>query len=255
MTECACPSGLRGRVRGMKVREEKILTDRQLAKRGGQLDELLGACWEETVEPGPYSIVNRLDWSKVLQGDRFYALMQIRIATYGPEYAFAMACKNVACRARIDWELNLSDLRVRMLSDESRAALQGGNRIEAQLPESGRRVWFKLLTGEDERKLARAASGDREGALSHVLALRVVEIEGVEPQARVRFLEDLSLRDADYLFDTFDAHECGVDTAIEIECPECLEVQDVELPFDQGFFLPGRERSKRRRGQQTFSRG
>jgi len=40
-----CPSGLTGRIRGMKVREERVLADRKLAKTGGQLDELLGASW------------------------------------------------------------------------------------------------------------------------------------------------------------------------------------------------------------------
>ena len=50
-----CPSGLQGRVRGMKVREERVLADRKLAKNGGQVDELLAACWEETIDPGPYA--------------------------------------------------------------------------------------------------------------------------------------------------------------------------------------------------------
>ena len=49
-----CPSGLSGRIRGMKVREEHVLADRKLAKNGGQVDELLAACWEETLDPGPY---------------------------------------------------------------------------------------------------------------------------------------------------------------------------------------------------------
>jgi hypothetical protein len=47
-----CPSGLSGRIRGMKVREERILADRKLANNGGQVNELLGACWEETLGPG-----------------------------------------------------------------------------------------------------------------------------------------------------------------------------------------------------------
>ena len=38
-----CPSGLTGRVRGMKVREEHVLADRKLAKSGGQIDELSDA--------------------------------------------------------------------------------------------------------------------------------------------------------------------------------------------------------------------
>lgn len=40
-----CASGLQGRVRGMKVREERVLADRKLTKNGGQVDELLAACW------------------------------------------------------------------------------------------------------------------------------------------------------------------------------------------------------------------
>ena len=51
-----CPSGLTGRVRGMKVREERVLADRKLAKSGGQIDELLSACWEETLDAGPYAL-------------------------------------------------------------------------------------------------------------------------------------------------------------------------------------------------------
>jgi hypothetical protein len=67
-----CPSGLQGRVRGMKVREERVLADRKLAKNGGQIDELLAACWEETLDAGPYVLGegSKLDLGKVLQGDR-----------------------------------------------------------------------------------------------------------------------------------------------------------------------------------------
>ncbi|MFH1919263.1 MAG: hypothetical protein ABIP48_05155, partial [Planctomycetota bacterium] len=74
-----CPSGLSGRIRGMKVREERVLTDRKLAKSGGQVDRLLAACWEETLDPGPYDFGDKdIDWDLVLQGDRFFVLLQLR---------------------------------------------------------------------------------------------------------------------------------------------------------------------------------
>ena len=101
-----CPTGLTGRIRGMKVREERVLSDRKLAKSGGQGDELLAACWEETVDAGPYDFGEKdIDWGQVLQGDRFYALLRVRALTYGAEYAFAVSCQSEACRARIEWEL------------------------------------------------------------------------------------------------------------------------------------------------------
>lgn len=99
-----CPSGLSGRIRGMKVREERILADRKLAKYGGQVDELLAACWQETLDPGPYSLAEgaKLDPSKILQGDRFFALLMVRTLTYGPDYAFGASCRNDNCRAHIE---------------------------------------------------------------------------------------------------------------------------------------------------------
>ena len=81
----------------------------------------------------------------------------------------------------------------------------------------------------------------------------MLEVEGVEPKGKRQFLEDLSMRDADFLVDEFDRVDCGVDTTIEIECPECLQTQEVELPFDRGFFLPGRERTARRRARSSSS--
>jgi hypothetical protein len=87
-----CPSGLNCRIRGTKVREERVLADRRLAKSGGQVDELLAACWEETLDASPYDFGEKaIDWGVVLQSDRFYALLQIRALTCGPTYAFKVA--------------------------------------------------------------------------------------------------------------------------------------------------------------------
>jgi len=60
-----------------------------------------------------------------------------------------------------------------------------------------------------------------------------------------------SMRDADFLVDEFDRVDCGVDTTLEIECPECFATQEVDLPFDRTFFMPGRERTARRRDRST----
>ena len=76
--EIECPSGLVGKVRGLKGRDGRFLTDQTIARQGTMIDHILGACWEETVEPGVYSNgAIRPDgfpnWGKVLQGDRTYA--------------------------------------------------------------------------------------------------------------------------------------------------------------------------------------
>ncbi|WP_230467572.1 hypothetical protein [Lujinxingia vulgaris] len=78
-----CPSGLTGRIRGMKVCEERVLADRKFVKSGGQVDALLGACWEETLEPGLYDFGDKdIDWGAVLQGDRFFEDLSMRDADF-----------------------------------------------------------------------------------------------------------------------------------------------------------------------------
>lgn len=246
MTEVRCPSGLTGRVRGMKVREERILADRKLAKMGGQVDRLLAACWEKTLDPGPYDFGDKdIDWGKVLQGDRFYALLQLRAATYGPIYAFQVGCQNAECRAKIEWEVDVvEDLPVQLLEGENLERFRDGNVFETVLPDSGAVVRFRLLTGAEERKIPqlRKSAGDR--VLSAMLALRIVEIEGVEARRKRAFIDDLTMADATFLMAEFDRVDCGVDTSIEIECPHCYTVQTVDLPFDRTFFVPGRKTTR-----------
>ena len=109
-----CPSGLQGCVRGMKVREERVLADRKLAKSGGQVDELFRSLLGGDPRPGPYALAEgaKLDLGK-FQGDRFFALLMVRALTYGPEYAFGVSCRTTTAAARIDWEIDLTKLPVR----------------------------------------------------------------------------------------------------------------------------------------------
>lgn len=239
-TTIICPSGLSGEIRGLKGKEGKLLADRGAARAGSTFEKLLAGCWLQTFDPGIYSITDGapLDWSKVLVADRFYTLLQIRSLTFGDEYAFSVQCKSAGCRERFEWELSLADLPVRALSETSRAAFKDGNRFEARLPRDGRRVWFRLMTGADEARAAVALKNARDGMLLTALAIRIVEIEGVADKDRRSFLEEMEMADATALLDTFEEVDGGVETTLEVECPHCFGVQEVELPFERGFFLP-----------------
>jgi hypothetical protein len=246
MSEITCPSGLRGTIRKMKVQEARSFASQRKAK-GDPMGRLLQACWEETVDPGPYDFGDKsIDWNKALVGDRLYALMAIRIETFGPEYAFSVNCRERECRRRIEWELDLGKLPVRELTDESREAFINGNRFETLLPEAGKRLWFRMLVGEDEVRLARLRQGRDELDLFDLVGFRVDEVDGVEPRKIRAFIDDLSMADADFLIDELDRVDCGVDTAIDIECPRCGAVQEIELPFDRTFLMPGKGRAARR---------
>ncbi len=245
-----CPSGLSLRIRHLRVRLQRLLTDKQLQRRGEQFTKLLAECTEEVLDPGPYTLPvgAALDWGNVLEGDRLFALIQIRVETHGPEYAFDVPCPTTTCDA-IPWVLDLNDLPVEPLAEDSRAKFVAGNRFETYLPHAERAAWFKLLTGKDERGRARLTR--QLGELGAAIRSRVVEIDDVEPKRLNDFVDDLSFADADHLLDVFDRVDCGVETTIDVECPECLTRVEVELPFDRGFFLPGEQRKARRKSRSS----
>jgi hypothetical protein len=239
-THIVCPSGLAGEIRGLKGKEGKLLSDRTAARAGATFEKILAGCWVATTDPGMYELPDSgaVDWSKVLVADRFYTLLQIRAQTFGNDYAFSVQCQSTACRDRFEWSLNLQELPVVPLSDAAKAAFRSGNRFETTLPRDGRKVRFRLMTGADEVRAASVLRAGRDGMLLTALALRICEIENVPDHDRCKFLDELDMADAAALLDQFDQADAGVETTIEVECPACLGVQDVELPFERSFFLP-----------------
>lgn len=245
-----CPSGLQVQIRGLKGKEGRLLSDRNAVRQGTVLDSLLIACTEQVLDPGPYTLRadGKLDWNQVLLGDRFYVLLQIRLASFGPEYTFKVQCKEPMCREPFEHEINLaSDLVVKPMIDEDREVLKNGGVFTTTLSD-GREVRYRLATGADEKKALRNRTLD--SAMIDMLMLRIVSIEGVGEvkqtdigtQRAVKgirsYLEDLEFGELVRILNALDSHDCGVDIDIEIQCPACGGVQEVQLPFERGFFLP-----------------
>lgn len=242
-----CPSGLRGTIRKLKVREENLLADRKKLRSGAAINEALGGVWQSTDDPGPYALEQGVNpnWNDVLVGDQLYAMIQMRIATYGKDFAFRTQCTNLGCGSPFEWEIDLEKIPVQRLSEKSKVIFQGGNRYEVTL-ESGPRIWFKLLTsGEAQRGILNARRDSPDRFVTVALRLQILEVEGVGKKRSEleAFIDDLDADLADELRAAFDAAGCGLETTIDIECPTCGAIGEIEIPFagDRGFF------SRRRR--------
>jgi len=245
------PSGLTVRVRRLKLRELNILANRKLAKKGTSITELLRSVWEETLDPGIYQppfvewpenssgqVVPR--WDQVLIGDRTHILLAIRELSRGPEYSFEVTCQGPACRRTIPWTVDLRKLERHGLSDEARTKLTGDgeNLFYRDLPYSGHKVAFRLMTGADEAQVAKVASQDGgEAMVSASILLRLPYVSGAtSPRERRDFVEDMDLEDAAWLQDQWEAADVMVQQEMEVECPHCWRTQRVAIPFDADFF-------------------
>lgn len=275
--EIECPSGLTGKIRGLTGKDGRYLTDPALNRSGALPDHILANVWEETTNPGFYRLNDKgkLTFGQVLVGDRMYALIQSRIAGRGDSmYQFPAQCAEEGCRKKFDWEIDLDDLPVQRLSQALRDQFTTGDfDLKCIVPGSedrkllttdqttglvlakpkreivvgtGKTVTFRLQTGDDEavlrklqeksRKKKREGS-DEENAMVDMILTRTKAIDGVSPEGMVEYLESLSLDSIAQLLDRYDEQDCGVDTTIEIECPECRGLRDITLPFGGDFFF------------------
>jgi hypothetical protein len=241
-------SGLAIEIRPLKGSEIRAVADPQLLRTGGSVDVMLKACLLEIVDPGPYAWLSaggRLDWDRVLSGDRFDALLATRVATFGPDYYMRVQCTGPRCKESYEWELNLGDLPRRALKASSREMIASGkNRLTTTAPD-GHEVHYKLNVGGDEKTAAKLRK-QAGNAWSQVdaLALAILEVEGIGTARNkvIDWIEGMAWPDVMELFQTIEDSNCGVDTKIETYCPHCGWQQEIQMPFDAGFFNPKRRK-------------
>lgn len=234
--EVICPSGLRIEVRGMKIKEANALADAGNARKGTTMDQLLTACTVGMLDAGQYPFPEeKIVWPDVLLGDRFAALMGIRIQTHGPLYGFGLQCSSRVCKAHFEWQVDLEkDLTWKEYDREALASFFASKSFPIEMPD-GKAAELRFLVGRDERDLAK---GRKDKVLSEALGKRIVSISETHPNDRMKYIENLGMGEARELLAALDQYDGGVDTTIGVECPECGQHITVDLPFESGFWMP-----------------
>jgi len=244
--QITCPSGLAGEIRKLKVKEENLLADVKKMRSGVGLNDVLRSIWTATHDSGPYKLDDGEppDFNKVLMGDHFYATVYMRVASIGPEYAFKTQCTNQFCRQPFEWELDLTKLPVQKLSDESRKIFTTDNRFEAVVPSTGTKVWFKLLLSDAQQRFNKARREQAHRMATMAMRMQLIEVEGVDKRKLNDWIDDLDTDDASALREAFDAAGCGIETTIEVECPSCDQIFEIELPLGGRDFFSRRKVTK-----------
>lgn len=249
-TTITCPSGLKGEIRSLKIRDGRWLSNKQLQRKNKIIDRILSECWVSTEDPGIYTLDanGKPKWLDALVGDRDYALIAIRSESWGP-YEIKLTCD--ACEQRFVWEIDLEEMlseQGKPLSKESRETFKTSNLFSTEIElDELRKVEFKLATGADamkafqrrqKRSKQRGKNDDDENLLLDAVKIRLRGVDGIEGKDLDDFLEGLPLRKLRSFIKAFDRHDCGIDTTVEYECPNCGDRDDVDLPFDPAFFFP-----------------
>lgn len=218
-------------IKQMTAKEEDLLANQELIKKGKVLDKLM-----ESV------IVNkavRID--EILIPDKNAIFIAIRRLAYGDDYPISIGCPN--CSAQNKVKVNLGELAYRPFNFDNYS--KGKNEFTFTLP-SGTIVTYKLLNQLDEQnidaELAQIKKISKENTAEITTRLKYLlsSIDGNPDRAGIRrFVEErLTARDSLALRKHMRENNPDVDMSFNFTCSECAFERRLDVPIGASFLWP-----------------
>ena len=230
-------------LRPMTGEEEMVLATQKIARTGEALDVIFRSCLQE----------KQYDPANLLSVDRTYLMIYLRGISYTTKYDVEVACPN--CRTKFPYSLNLDDMWIDDCPQDF-----GPESLHDVMPVSGLAFRYRLSRGTDEtdiqqhqqRQRLAGFAEPRDDFLVYRLVGLLEDIEGVtDKQELADVLSNLLGGDSAYLRQTVIEPPFGVDTRVDIECPNqaCGIPFGIALPMAVDFFFP-----RPRKGSRTTAR-
>lgn len=217
-------------VKLMTAKEEDILSNQSLIKKGLQLDKLLESI---VVEPG----VNVDD---LTIGDKNAILIASRVLAFGPEYTVTI--QDPFDKEETEVTIDLSKIKIKEI-DES--LLNRNNEYPFTLPVSKTQIKFKLLTHRDEtiiNKDIEASQKTLKQANEITTRYRriIVEVDGSRDAGTIsNFVANRLLAgDSKALRKHINQISPDLDLKFDYISPVTGETEALRIPFGVSFFYP-----------------
>lgn len=259
------PSGMQVEMKGRSISAMKKTIEKM---GGGMVGTQTSALEDATLrlvnpgfnDPGKIASGTGVNWPNALAEDRVYGLIATRIVSYEKGYEYNMEISCSYCGNRIGWYFNLhphdqeeGELLVYPFAPENGEIFKSGEPFEIEFME--KKIKWNMLTGKDEDVIEKLGMQDPDLDTDDLsLAMRLKEIEGVDPNDKVAWVEDLGEERLD-LQGMMEEQGCGIDTIMEVFCKSCQKRSEQPLPFDADFWVPLDKVRKRRRARSAKARG
>jgi hypothetical protein len=217
-------------VKYMTAKEEDILTNQTYIKSGVVIDKLLEAL-----------VISPINFKDILIGDKNAIMIAARVYGYGPHYVFNYT--NPGTGAEEEVMVDLSMVNDKELT-ETQVVEPGVNHFEFELPLSGKKIGFKILTQGDEDniqlELKNLRKMKRDGELTTRLKHTIVSVEGETDTDKIREFVDTELlaRDSRALRNYIKEISPDVDLTFNFEGEDGTIVENVQIPIGVNFFWP-----------------
>ena len=220
-------------IKYMTAREEDILASQNLIRKGVVLDKL----FESIVVDKDVNV------NDILIGDKNAILVATRVLGYGPEYKVEVTDPSTLELQKVS--IDLSKLQTKEIDFD---LLNSENRYEFELPQSKKKIVFRLLTHKDEQDvnaeiqaLQRLQKGDSVSQdISTRLRYMILEVDGNTDKGFINNFVRNSLlaRDSRALRNYVQEITPDLDLTFNFVSELTGEEEALDIPFGAGFFYP-----------------
>lgn len=216
----------------MTAREEDILANQDLIRKGKVLDRLLQSL-----------IVNKeIDYRDILLPDKNFIFIAIRRLAYGSKYAVSFTCPR--CGEISHEEINLSGISDREVNIEQFP--KGKNEFSFTLPKSNVAVTYKMLNQHDEDAMDKELAGlrkigkDSVGEITTRLKYVIQSVNGESDNSVIRKFvdEELLAIDSRALREYIASNTPGIDFKFNFQCKSCDHERRADIPLGASFLWP-----------------
>lgn len=205
-------SGGRLKIYPITAKQEEILANGNLAKRGLLEKELLTEI-----------IVENIDYDSLLNCDKDSILLNSRIINYGSTGKLKMKCE--ICETDFDQDISFG---FKSVPFNFKNFERGINKLEYIFPKCGKKVWFKLPTCYEHHIY------QEHGWLTFakVITLSIEDVEDIESF----YDNELSATDSNLFRTYYQNNTPGYANNIFISCPSCKSVKKSKIEINTDIF-------------------
>ena len=220
-------------IRYMTAKDEDILTNQSLLKKGVAIDRFLkNVILDKNINADTLYI-----------GDRNAILIAARISGYGAAYETKVNCPNCGAANRVNFDLSNPDVIAPEIKEGFNMVVEE-NKYFVTTPLTKLKIGLRILTGKDESYLAKRLTDKKTKDLANVteqFRLMISSVEGDSTRKTIDYyVDNMPTQDSTYLRAAYAMINPSVKIVNDFECSSCGYEQELEVPFGADFFWPNR---------------
>lgn len=223
-------------IREITTKEEEILTNKELVRKGMALDKVLANCLVD----------KSIKIDTLYVGDKNAIVVALRKLSYGSSYKTSVLCPS--CGEKSAHEFNLDDVPIKAI-EEASSFNNGTFTISIEVDDkSGNKqnlnLEMKLLTDKDETNL-RLLTEKREknnlpkSQIQDLLQAIIVSVNDDRDRRNIeKFVEYCPSKYSKKIREEYNRIAPNLDLTQNFDCPKCNDTSIINIPFNAEFFWP-----------------